>query len=80
MWALGAILYELCEFKKVSDSQISKSYSDDLQNLVSRCLHEDPNQRPFVSTIIEMPFIKTLIQMSVRYSESLLETGKVRVT
>lgn len=37
---------------------IPKTYSDDLRKLISELLITDPNKRPNLGKILEMPFLK----------------------
>ncbi|KAJ8261558.1 hypothetical protein GJAV_G00155700 [Gymnothorax javanicus] len=73
MWALGCVLYELCElrlafpetrktvlFKKITDGpspEISDKYSTDLRDLVRDLLQKNPANRPSASDVLKRPFL-----------------------
>ena len=74
VWALGCILYELCTLKHAFDAKslnglaskilrgtyppIHRSFSAETRKLVKNMLSKSPHQRPDLSTILRMPFIK----------------------
>ena len=74
MWALGCVLYEICTFKHAFDAKnllgliykilkdqaetIPNIYSKDLQNLIVKLLSKEAKNRPIISDIMELPFIK----------------------
>ena len=74
VWALGCILYELCTLKHAFDAKslnglaskilkgtyppVHRSYSSHTRRLIKSMLSKSPHQRPDLSTILQMPFIK----------------------
>jgi serine/threonine protein kinase len=74
VWALGCILYELCTSKHAFDAKslnglaskimrgtyqaIPRCYSTHTRKLVTSMLSKSPHQRPDLSAILQMPFIK----------------------
>ncbi|EAS05707.2 Serine/Threonine kinase domain protein (macronuclear) [Tetrahymena thermophila SB210] len=81
IWMIGCFLYEICELSRpfqgatwsevdykiqnIEPEPIDESYSQFLQNLVKKLLQKDPQQRPSINDIIEMPeIIQNLKQMS----------------
>ncbi|KAM3135232.1 hypothetical protein pb186bvf_012697 [Paramecium bursaria] len=74
VWALGCVLYEICTFKHAFDAKnllgliykilkdqaetIPNIYSKDLQNLIVKLLSKEAKNRPIISDIMELPFIK----------------------
>ena len=77
VWALGCVLYELVALKHAFEAQnmrqlrdeilsgryksIPSNYSSDLSRLVASMLKKDPRQRPSISSILQLPFIKERI-------------------
>lgn len=77
IWSLGCILYELCTFvpafngtelknimsKIVSKSliRIPKSYTNNLQDLITRMLIRDPSLRPTAVQLLSMPIFRNCI-------------------
>lgn len=77
VWALGCILYELTTLTHAFDGRnfnalvqkilkgvyppIHPSYSSDLSKLVASMLKIDPNQRPNVQQIMQLPFIRNFL-------------------
>lgn len=71
IWALGCILYELCELrppfkadnyldlaKKIHDGSVRRikmMYSDDLDYVIKKMLDTNPKQRPSVSDLLTAP-------------------------
>ena len=78
VWALGCILYEISAlqqawngsnllglvYKIVQERQppLPEHYSEDLKELVGRMLSKEPGQRPSLSHILKLPFIRTRMQ------------------
>lgn len=77
IWSLGCIFYQIATLNHAFDAQNMKSliqkilkgtypplpdtYSSDLKNLLSQMLIKDPNKRPSIRKILEMPFMKAKI-------------------
>lgn len=77
VWALGCILYELTTLTHAFDGNSMKalvqkilkgvyppihpSYSSDLAKLVSSMLKIDPQQRPNVQQIIQLPYVRSFL-------------------
>eukprot|EP00276_Gloeochaete_wittrockiana_P001863 CAMPEP_0184672754 /NCGR_PEP_ID=MMETSP0308-20130426/86289_1 /TAXON_ID=38269 /ORGANISM="Gloeochaete witrockiana, Strain SAG 46.84" /LENGTH=761 /DNA_ID=CAMNT_0027120141 /DNA_START=221 /DNA_END=2503 /DNA_ORIENTATION=+ len=75
VWALGCIIYELCSLKHAFDANnisglvykimqgstppISAPYSQPLKDLVKKMLSRSPDNRPSVSSILQLPFVKS---------------------
>ncbi len=78
VWALGCILYELCTLKHAFDAKslnglaskilkgtypaIPRSYSTHTRKLVKDMLSKSPHQRPDLTAILAMPFIRKRVQ------------------
>eukprot|EP01016_Furgasonia_blochmanni_P023107 TRINITY_DN25027_c0_g1_i1.p1 TRINITY_DN25027_c0_g1~~TRINITY_DN25027_c0_g1_i1.p1 ORF type:complete len:382 (-),score=71.27 TRINITY_DN25027_c0_g1_i1:59-1204(-) len=78
VWSLGVVLYELCALKppflaeslhhlclkiaKGAYPDIPGTYTRDLRNLVRQMLQLDPNKRPTVNHILNMPLIRNRIR------------------
>jgi len=74
MWSLGCVLYELCTLKHAFDGKslpqlvlkilngkfppIAKHYSEDLKSLVNSLLARNPNDRPSLSDIFKMGYVR----------------------
>ena len=70
---MGVMLYEMCALKPPFDAPslhmlsmkivrgaftpLSMSFSNEIRNLVSRCLTAMPTRRPAVNEILKMPLI-----------------------
>ena len=93
IWALGILLYELMTFKMpfnaVSLPLLSikinrgvykpppSTYSSDIRNLLKNCLTLNPEERPSIDDILQLPLIKERIKNflnEVQYDQSLLRT------
>lgn len=77
IWSLGCIFYEIATLNHAFDAQNMKGlvqkilkgtypplpevYSADLKKLLSEMLIKDPNKRPSIKKILEMPFMKVKI-------------------
>ena len=77
IWSLGCIFYEIATLNHAFDAQNMKGlvqkilkgtypplpevYSSDLKKLLSEMLTKDPNKRPSIRKILEMPFMKAKI-------------------
>lgn len=77
IWSLGCIFYEIATLNHAFDAQNMKGliqkilkgsypplpevYSPDLKKLLSEMLIKDPNKRPSIRKILEMPFMKAKI-------------------
>lgn len=75
---MGVLLYELCAQKPPFDAMslpqlsqkimagrynsISNIYSSDLKDLLSQLLHVNPEMRPDVNAILQMPVIRNRIK------------------
>ncbi|KAL4429436.1 hypothetical protein ABPG74_021023 [Tetrahymena malaccensis] len=81
IWMIGCFLYEICELARpfqgatwsevdykiqnIEPESIDESYSQFLQILVKKLLQKDPQLRPSINEILEMPeIIQNLKQMS----------------
>ena len=90
IWALGVLLYEMMTFRMpfnaTSFASLSlkiikgfyqtppSSYSNDLIDLVKKCLNMDPKKRPSAENILKLPFIQKRIfgfLNEVQYNEDL---------
>ena len=74
IWSLGCILYELCTLKhafkatnisvlmvniiQARYSPIPSHYSQDLKNLVDKMLIKEPEKRPTINQILNIPYLK----------------------
>ncbi|KAK9830325.1 hypothetical protein WJX72_011020 [[Myrmecia] bisecta] len=96
IWAIGCVLYELCSLKKAFDANnlgaitmkimkasvnpIPAQYSDDLKKLVESLLTKDPDARPKLQDVLELPYVRTHlrnyrkhIQLNVRTRQGSFE-------
>jgi serine/threonine protein kinase len=102
-WALGVLLFELCALKHPFNATDMKGlmykilrviydppppqYSGELRAIVSKLLVKEPNRRPKVSAILELPIIKRRIakltagtsdaNMPATYLNQLIENGLI---
>ncbi|KAF1808595.1 kinase-like protein [Eremomyces bilateralis CBS 781.70] len=76
VWSLGCIIYELCareppfnamtqldlieKIKKCNFRRIPQQYSDELQEVIFRCLKRNPNDRPSTMELLNHPRIKLM--------------------
>jgi serine/threonine protein kinase len=103
VWALGVVLYELMALKHPFNATDMKGlmykilrviydpppliYSSELRAIVSKLLQKEPNKRPKVSSILELPIIKRRIaklisgtsdaNMPAAYLNQLVEEGLI---
>ena len=84
VWSLGCLLYEMCSLKHAFNGKslpalilkimrgryppIPDIYSDHLQKLVKALLSTKPTNRPMVSEILALPFIKQCIKDIVAFN------------
>ncbi len=77
IWSLGCIFYEIATLNHAFDAQNMKGlvqkilkgtypplpdiYSKDLKNLFAQMLIKDPNKRPSIKKILEMPLMKAKV-------------------
>jgi serine/threonine protein kinase len=78
IWALGCILYELATLRHAFDGNnlpalilkiirgiyppVDDRYSDDLKSLIASMLRENPDHRPELHEILELPFLQAIVQ------------------
>eukprot|EP01060_Flectonema_neradi_P008649 TRINITY_DN16179_c0_g1_i1.p1 TRINITY_DN16179_c0_g1~~TRINITY_DN16179_c0_g1_i1.p1 ORF type:complete len:566 (+),score=73.42 TRINITY_DN16179_c0_g1_i1:31-1698(+) len=78
IWALGCVLYELVMLRHAFEANnmrqlrneilagryrpLHSSYSSDLSQLIASMLNKDPKQRPGITSILQLPFIKERIK------------------
>ena len=92
IWALGVLLYEMMTFKMPFEAnsmplftmKIARGnynpismYSKELKDIVSKCLLVDPDRRPSVNEILEMPIIQNRIKSLLTELESKKDCTKV---
>jgi serine/threonine protein kinase len=81
IWALGCVLYELCNLRlpfeansqaalsvkimKGHYSPITSIYSKPLRELINKMLSLDAKERPYINEILKKPFIKRRVQLYV---------------
>jgi NIMA (never in mitosis gene a)-related kinase len=82
IWALGCILYELTTLNHAFDATSMKalvqkilrgvyppihaSYSKELKDLIAAMLNIDPTKRPHIAAIVQLPFIRTALELLQR--------------
>jgi serine/threonine protein kinase len=92
IWALGVLLYEMMTFKMPFEAnsmplftmKIARGnynpismYSKELKDIVSKCLLVDPDKRPSVNEILEMPIIQNRIKSLLTELESKKDCTKI---
>ncbi|EDO35699.1 predicted protein, partial [Nematostella vectensis] len=76
MWAVGCVLYEVLTLKRVFDAsnplrlvsdivkghyeEIDERYTEEMNSLVNKLLSQNPDDRPSVQELLEMPILATL--------------------
>ena len=87
----GCVLYEMCTLKHAFDAHnllglvwkivsesyppIPEHYSADLKELVATMLSKDPQGRPSIDAILELPFIRARLHSQIRAKMSLKSNG-----
>ncbi|GAM22199.1 hypothetical protein SAMD00019534_053740 [Acytostelium subglobosum LB1] len=82
VWSLGCCLYEMLMLKHAFDAKempsliykvlkdepipISNHYSENIRNLVSYLLEKQPNRRPSMAEVFQLPFIRQHMQYSLK--------------
>jgi len=93
IWALGILLYELMTFKMPFNAvslplfsiKINRgvyqpppdTYSSEIRDLLKKCLTLDPEERPSIDDILQLPLIKNRINNflnEVQYDQDLFKT------
>jgi serine/threonine protein kinase len=92
IWALGVLLYEMMTFKMPFQANCMPMhaikimrgsynpipmYSKELKDIVSKCLLVDPDRRPSINEILEMPIIQNRIKNLLTELECKKECTKV---
>jgi non-specific serine/threonine protein kinase/NIMA (never in mitosis gene a)-related kinase len=81
VWALGCVLYEMCNLRHAFDAQsinglavkilrgsyppINQQYSKQLKDLISKMLSVKPNSRPTIVDILNKSFVRKRVAMYV---------------
>lgn len=90
VWALGCVLYELCNLRRPFDAQFEPGlimkvlagsyvpmngmYSKELRELVTRMLSLKSEERPSIGEILATPFVK---KRAMEYLEECLKTPEI---
>ena len=83
VWALGCVLYELVTLTRAFDANnlgtmyskimegtympVNEQYSPELQELLSSTLCKEPDARPSVPQLLEVPFVRRHLQLYARF-------------
>lgn len=98
VWALGCVLYEMTTLKHAFDANslnglagkivrgkypaIPYQYTQELRNLIAKMLHSTPSNRPSMSNILKLPFLRRSIRRYIRcviqnYENGMCSSGSI---